>query len=57
MHAKSETEILEPEVVDEEENTKEWEQEEAEVAEILEEPQQAASEEIQEQSDLSEKIE
>ena len=57
MHAKSETEILEPEVVDEEENTKEWEQEEAEVAEILEEPQPEVSEEIQEQSDLSEKIE
>ena len=36
MHAKSETEILEPEVVDEEENTKEWEQEEQEQAEILE---------------------
>ena len=68
MHAKSETEILEPEVVDEEENTKEWEQKEPEVAEILEEPQPevaeilkepqlAASEEIQEQPDLSEKIE
>lgn len=69
MHAKSETEILEPEVVDEEENTKEWEQEESfeeqKEAEILEEPQLAASEEIQlteseeiqEQPDLSEKIE
>lgn len=68
MHAKSETEILEPEVVDEEENIKEWEQKEPEVAEILEEPQPevaeileepqlAASEEIQEQPDLSEKIE
>ena len=57
MHAKSETEILEPEVVDEEENTKEWEQKEPEVAEILEEPQQEVSEEIQEQPDLSEKIE
>ena len=48
MHAKSETEILEPEVVDEEENTKEWEQENkrTKVAEILEEPQLAeASEE------------
>ena len=61
MHAKSETEILEPEVVDEEENIKEWEQEESfeeqKEAEILEEPQLAASEEIQEQPDLSEKIE
>lgn len=76
MHAKSETEILEPEVVDEEENTKEWEQKEPEVAEILEEPQPEVaeileepqlaaseeiqlteSEEIQEQPDLSEKIE
>ena len=51
MHAKSETEILEPEVVDEEENIKEWEQEESfeeqKEAEILEEPQLAASEEIQ----------
>ena len=51
MHAKSETEILEPEVVDEEENTKEWEQEESfeeqKEAEILEEPEEATSEEIE----------
>ena len=48
-------------MVDEEENIKEWEQEESfeeqKEAEILEEPQLAASEEIQEQPDLSEKIE
>lgn len=66
MHAKSETEILEPEVVDEEENTKEWEKEETfkepqepEQEEILEEPQLETSEILEEpeQAEVAEILE